>query len=329
MNAFNIETLNRRYGPWISLILGGVTVLVFRRGLEFAPIGLAYLILGWLLTIFISTVLPQKLSYFDANNRRRKLFSVGKKILEILSVGFYQNVLFYLIPIWFASTVFFSANMVFPVILILMAMLSCFDYYFKKWVIDREIPRTIWSAIILFSALIPALASILSLPLKWYVVTSAVVASLVAGLAIIPRIGNRMWVKLLIIMMIVAVITGLVTIFRQYLPPVPIICIDSKAGTEVVDREVKGISEVFPHNTPRIYAWFAVSAPKSYRQRIYFQWSRDGEEIGKPIPSETIGGRKGGFRTWTYIDNPRKGDWKAELKTIDGQLIGRVTFLVE
>jgi len=41
------------------------------------------------------------------------------------------------------------------------------------------------------------------------------------------------------------------------------------------------------------------------------------------------GGRDGGYRGYTIKHNPEPGDWRVDINTSEGHLIGRITFKVE
>ena len=118
---------------------------------------------------------------------------------------------------------------------------------------------------------------------------------------------------------------------RIPLPPTPIFDLASVtkvAATGIEKRRPVGIAKRFPIGTPKIHVHFCVAAPERFKQKIRFQWYVNGQKRGRPIPSSIIGGRKQGFRTWTYRSSPHQGAYRVDLETQEGQLIARVSFKV-
>ncbi len=103
----------------------------------------------------------------------------------------------------------------------------------------------------------------------------------------------------------------------------PIVCHGAEFGTGVRDRAIDGAAERFDAPPPRLYAWFAVALPAVYRQGINFQWFCNGRAAGRPVPSSVVGGRKEGYRTWSYLTAPPAGEWRVDVLTDAGQLICR------
>jgi len=107
---------------------------------------------------------------------------------------------------------------------------------------------------------------------------------------------------------------------------VPAICHERGAGTAIVNRNLIGKAESFARGTRRVYAWFAVTLPPGYHQRIKYQWYHDGDAVGPPIEATIEGGRATGFRTASHQNTPAPGRWRADLNTNALQLVDRVTF---
>lgn len=318
--------LNRRYGPLISLLLGLATVLFLRRGIRFAPIAVAILLTGWALAALLGRMLERELDE-DAPepSPRQRWVQLG---VRTLVAGMYQNVLFFLLPLWFASAAWPAANLAFPCLLGGMAVLSCFELAYTHWVLRRRIIRAVWSAVILFAVLVPASAVLVPGPQRWMVAGAAGLAGLAASLAAVPAWLRRPKRALGLGLGVagLAVFAGFV--LAPGLPPVPVQCVDSGVGVGVEAKELVGRSDAFVAGTPRLYAWFAVAAPEQFSQEVTFVWHREAEPIGRPFTTEVVGGRKQGFRTWSYLSKPWPGRWRVELLSDAGALIGRVRFSV-
>lgn len=322
--------LNRRYGPWVSLALGVAAVVYMRRGLGFAPVAVGVLMLAWIGAAALRRLTPVVRSDdsaevpLAAGSRWRRL---ALPAAGTLVVSLWQNVLFYLLPLWWASSVPGSWNIAMPIMLAGMAVLSCFDYHWRIWVLDRPIIHAAWSAVVLFATLVPA-AAVFDIPLQFCLAGSAAVASFVAVSAVAPRIRLGRADRGLVILAVTAATAMLMPWAAPILPPVPVVSMDSGTGTAVHERELIGAAVVFPAGVERVYAWFAVAVPAGYRQTVRFEWYHDGKPAGRVVETPVIGGRREGFRTWSAHAVPAPGNWRVDLRTDSSQLIARESFVV-
>ncbi len=82
------------------------------------------------------------------------------------------------------------------------------------------------------------------------------------------------------------------------------------------------------------YVYSAVFAPTNFATSIVHRWQyySDTEKKWQTvslIPLTIIGGRDGGFRTFSLKTNLAPGKWRVSVETTTGQVIGRLDFLVE
>jgi hypothetical protein len=319
-----VSVIRRALTPVLSLTGGLGTLLLLRRGIGFAPISLGIAVVAWISAGLFARYFSGPRSDVDEKplpRRRRVLRWVGRSVV----VGLYQNVLFFLLPIWFGSAEPTSANIAFPVLLAALALFSCFDAQFARWVLERRGPRTVAGAALLFSVSVPALALQNVLPLGIGVAVCAAVATLAATL-----FGLRQGAaKTLAAGLLLAALAGaLFYSVATWLPPVPVQCVTKVAAARIEKRIPLDIAEIFSAGTPKVNVHFSVAAPEHFRQQIGFQWYVNGKKRGRPIPSSITGGRKQGFRTWTYKSRPHRGRYRVDLVTDEGQLVARVRFHV-
>ncbi|HEY6262707.1 MAG TPA: DUF2914 domain-containing protein, partial [Nitrospiraceae bacterium] len=89
----------------------------------------------------------------------------------------------------------------------------------------------------------------------------------------------------------------------------------------------------FPANEP-IYCFTAVFAPVDLNTTIYHHWYFR-QNSDKPfthadrIAIKISGGREGGYRTYTFKQRLDPGDWRVDVETEDGRIVGRVSVHVE
>lgn len=318
-----LRTFASKYAPWISLGLGIVARILSKHDIQFAPKAVALLLLAWTLPAFVARVLPDPRTGEAEPGWRRAARTTGAPFVVVV---LYKNVLFFLVPIWFGAAHFPSLNMGAPLLLAAMALATCFASWYQRAVIERPARRVLWSAVVLFAALVPATAVLaftsprVSLFLAALLATAVAVAALRGGADVLSR---RAVFGFLLAATPVAL---LVVLAAPLLPPVPAACLDRGAGTAIADRELTGRADAFPAGTRRVYAWFAVSLPQRYRQQVVFRWFRDGREVGGPVATTIEGGRTAGYRTATSKTNPAPGHWRADVSNELGQLIGRVSF---
>jgi hypothetical protein len=315
-----------RYAPWISLALGVVAQSLSHKDVDFAPRAIAILALAWLIPVAVARWLHAPTEGQHEASVRRFLRTASPLVTVLL----YKNVLFFLVPIWFGSARLLSLNIVFPLLLAAMALFTCFVRPYQQRVLDRPRMRVLWTAIILFAALVPATAVTAFTSPRTSIVISALIASAVAWAALAPfetLLSRKGLFAMSRIALPAAAILGLAA---PLLPPVPFVCGDQGVGTGVLQRVLLGRADRFPRGTTRVYAWFAVALPKRNRQQVAFQWYHDGAKVGGPLKVTVEGGRKGGYRTWSYHTAPTVGAWRVDLLTAESsQLIGRTTFHID
>lgn len=88
----------------------------------------------------------------------------------------------------------------------------------------------------------------------------------------------------------------------------------------------------FPANEP-IYCFTAVFAPIDLSTTVYHHWFVRPDDK-KPfthadkIPIKISGGREGGYRAYSFKQRLAPGDWRVDVETEDGRIIGRISVKV-
>jgi hypothetical protein len=310
--------------PAIALGLGILSQRFAKHTIAFAPKAVALLVVAWALAAGAGAWLPEAKP--DEPHPRWRDFL--RSAAALVTVGLFRNVLFFLVPIWFASSTLGAANMIAPLLLAGVAIFSCFPNKFRKTMLAHPRVRTIYCSSVLFVALVPAAAVEMSASPRLSAAMAAGLAWLVSSLAtsrtpLTTQIGR---LELGAGALAVAVICALAA---PVLPPVPVACTESATGSAIHNREIEDPAERFAAGTRRVYAWFSVRVPKHYRQGIRFEWYRDGEREGDVASREIVGGREQGYRTSSFTSSPKPGAWRVDLLTDSGQLIARRRFVVE
>jgi len=95
----------------------------------------------------------------------------------------------------------------------------------------------------------------------------------------------------------------------------------------------KRSDDTFPADEP-IYCFTAVFAPVDLNMTIYHHWyfrlNSDKPFIhADRIAIKISGGREGGYRTYTFKQRLDPGDWRVDVETEDGRIVGRVSVRVD
>jgi hypothetical protein len=82
-----------------------------------------------------------------------------------------------------------------------------------------------------------------------------------------------------------------------------------------------------------VYVFTSVFAPTDLKKNIYHSWKWFDKNIDdwvviEDIGFQIIGGRDTGFRGYTYKNNIWEGDWKVEVVTEEGLVLGIVDFII-
>lgn len=207
-----------------------------------------------------------------------------------------------------------------------------------------------------FTFFLPVLTGIMN----WIMVVLGAVLSLALALRVLELVYQREAGRSRMELMkaggpAVAVVAVLVLFyFLNWIPPVPL---SLKLGgiyhqVEKVDglyhltfetpawyQVMKRSDDPF-HGEGPAYCFTAVFAPVDLKTTIYHRWQyrmvRPGQSAGKGefsttdrIPIRISGGREGGYRGYTIKQHVPQGEWRVDVETEDGRVIGRVRFRVE
>ena len=136
--------------------------------------------------------------------------------------------------------------------------------------------------------------------------------------------------------------------FTNLIPPIPLSLKDAglyhaitknSAGEYLAADEKKGLTDhlsfrkkVHWQEGEWLYAYSAIFSPGSINTDIVHHWQYKNEAgewvTATRIPLYLSGGRSGGFRTFSKKETFTAGDWRVDVETPRGQLIGRLNFKI-
>lgn len=256
-----------------------------------------------------------------------------RAVINHCNKNLYQQVLFFILPIYYNSATFGARNFLFVVLVALSALLSSFDVIYDRQLSVRRGLSALFFAFNLFAltnVMIPVLWSIGN---AWAMRMSAVLAFLGLLSLSLPLARLRAFKH---ITAIVAVALPLVVIdfSRGYVPPVPLRLVWSEFGynfnpaTKRVTEAVPALPQGF---RGRFYGLTAIRAPLGLKEKIRHRWYVDGKLHFTSRDFEIVGGREDGFRLWTIVtlENIRGASAiHIDVETEHGQLVGRVQLRV-
>jgi hypothetical protein len=252
-------------------------------------------------------------------------------LVNYFNKNFYQQLLFFVIPIYYASTTFPSRNMFFLALLVFSAILSTLDVVYDRYL------SVFWPLTAIFLAF-NAFASINVMLLVLFALRNdvALYLSIIPAAAIFVSMlyrfgqlrGQTLW-------MVTAATASFLIFFIHLsvslIPPAMVSLGEASFGVSVVSRRVlHPLSKLPPRYHGRLVAMTPIKAPFGLKAKVRHAWYLDGKLVFLSKEHEFQGGRKEGYRYWSPL-TIREG-WEPEkirvdLETSFGQLIGRATLV--
>lgn len=251
-------------------------------------------------------------------------------VVNYFNKNFYQQLLFFVLPVYAASTTVGSPNTLFVGLVAVSAVLSTFDVVYDRHVARRRMFRAPFFAFALFACVN------VTLPLVWQV-SNARALRLAGALALVgfvtlwlpPRDWYRgaMWRAVAVAALVVAFF---VELGRPLVPPAPLRLTRSEVGAGFDPRGrriVEPMAALGAGRTRRLHVQTNIYAPLGLRDRVRHRWRVGGREFYRSPYYLVEGGRQDGFRLWTHATVPAAGPGerlRIDVETEAGQLIGRV-----
>ncbi len=316
----------QRWGMSIgSLAFGVLTLLIFRRGLEYFPWFVGYLLLLWLVGVVFAEVRRE-----IAAGARRVISMVVDYAVQTL----FHGLLLFLLPIYYASTTIVSRNVLVLLLLVVAAVLTAIDPWYRAIFFRYRRVEILLFGFGLFASLNVAFPL-----LRVRSALALILSGIVSMLALAPvfRRGTRgPWTDALLRAGVCAVVAAVVLWpLRGWIPPVPLQLTRATFAKSVSELEpeqpVSRVSAGELLTWQGLTAFTAVAAPAGLREPIYHIWRKDGILVARILLSPIRGGRRGGFRTYsrrTNLSPNPVGKWTVDVLTAHDQLVGRIQMVV-
>ena len=304
-----------------ALALGVLVMRLGARNYAWLRVTLFYVAFLWATSLFVPSLV-------DDPRRATKWRGRLRLVINYFHKNFYQQLLFFLLPVYWASATVWSANVVFVFVLAVSALLSTLDIVYDRHLSVRRGLLAVFFGFNLFACIN------VMLPTLWSV-SNQVALPLSAALAVVAFATirfhqvTRRWRARLDVVLAGASLALLVAFGRPLIPPAPLRVLRSDIGTSF-SRSAFQVTQPLESLTDgwsgRLYVMTSVYAPLGLSDRIAHRWYRDGRLIFAPAFYRVTGGRREGFRLWTSVTvkNVQAGSVvRVDVETEAGQLVGR------
>jgi hypothetical protein len=302
------------------LALGAGIMWLGARNYAWLRYSAFYLIAIWALSLFLSNVVQPRAGAW---------WQRARFLVNYVNKNLYQQLLFFILPVYAASTTWSSRNVVFVAVLSVSAVLSTLDVVYDRVLSARRVLAAWFFAFNAFAVVAVAL------PVTFG--TSAHQSARAGALAAVMGFATlawRLW-RLGQPLAWAGVVAGSLVVFlaaefaRPLVPPAPLRLTSTVFGSEL-DRSTLRITRPLASlpagGRGRVYAVTALRAPLGLSDRVELRWYRDSILASASAVHAVSGGRREGFRLWSAVDLGRSAGVKVlrlDVVTEGGQLVGR------
>jgi hypothetical protein len=315
----------------------GVTVVAFaQKGFDHARWLAVSLGAAWLLVVLFFRI-------FGSGREQEHVHIAGPKVrLRFFAMTYalknlYQGMLFFLLPFYWKATTFGAPNSWFVILLGLCALLSTLDIVFDRVVFRFRALGSLFHGVALFGCLNLVVPALFPNTRTLYSLLVASGITVIGFWTIHVNLGtlrDRRWLALFLLSAGAAV--GLAYAGRTAIPPVPMYVSRGAVGPIVLPDGRLGmeVHELRPSVIGKLIAITDVVVPGGKGDRLVHVWRHDGDEIHRATETTSrVDGPEGAIRLRSGLtgrDLPKQlvGYWTVDVETQDGQLVGRVSFVV-
>ncbi len=312
---------------------GGIVVVVLaREHYHLVPWVVLFLAAVWGSTLYFG-----RAAAMEPGQPPGLVHEVASYITRVL----YQETLFFLLPFYAYSTVPRSPNVVYMVLLGALAVLSCLDLLFDRWLRTRPVFALTFFAIVAFSAVNLLLPLLVGLPPRFAVPVAAFV-SVVAAAVLARRTAERT-VRTAVTLGAAAVAFVAVALgLPQVIPPVPL-RLERATFATGIDQRTLSLRHPLPARVPSsevagvLVVVFEVFSPTVVPAMVRLEWQRDGAAVRTSrdvsISAHAATAQTAGFRVWDSW-RPASGQvppgrYRVVLETSGGRIFGVARLTVE
>jgi hypothetical protein len=304
-----------------ALMLGIGVMWLGKRNFAYVRVAVIHLSFIWL----SSLILPRLLNHPRLSQRWAPRLQL---VVNFFNKNFYQQMLFFVLPIYYASTTLGSLNFVFVMLVGLSALLSTLDLIYDR---HLSVRRNLAAGFFTFNLF--ALINVM-LPILWSV--SNIQTTRIGGvlafagfLSLAYPTSRSIIRRLALVFGIGFIILGVVELGRAFIPPAPLRLVAAEFGTDFDRESLQMVSPLTKLNSTgplRLDGLTAIKAPLGLREKLQHRWYENGNPVCTSPFYNVVGGREEGFRLWTgcaFSHIPPHAELRLDIETEGGQLVGR------
>jgi hypothetical protein len=307
-----------------ALLLGVVVMWLGSRHFAYLRIVIFHIAFIWISSLFLPAA---------AGLRRLSPVWQGRLrlVVNYFNKNFYQQLLFFVLPIYYASATLGSKNFIFVVLIAISAVVSTLDIVYDRYVATRWPLTAGFFAFNVFACINVMLPVLWGVSNRWALWISAAL-TLAGFTSILYRLSG--WGKPHVRWALVGAAISLFTAvyyLRPFIPPAPLCLVKAEFGRSVNALRVSGPIDPTPEVAAgKIVAMTAIRAPMGLRENVRHCWYIGGRLVYASPYYSLVGGREDGYRVWTQIswkDALSRDKLVVDVETGGGQLIGRARLL--
>jgi hypothetical protein len=304
-----------------ALATGVAVIVLARERYGFVPWVVLFLVLTWASTLYF--------------NRKLKLDPEGSagpglrtEATSYLARAMYQETMFFLLPFYAYSTVIGSPNALFTGGLAGLAILSCLDLLFDRWLRTNVVVSLLFFAVVSFAALNLLLPMLVPIDPAW--ATRLAAAAALAGSVPLALQSPRSGRERVYLGVAGVAFLGVTLGAPQLVPAVPL-RLESPAFSSNIDRGTLAIPDTLGPRVPAedldglLVFRTEVFAPAIVPTRVSLQWELDGEVIRASRDIEIVA-HDLGFRLWDSWRPPEgripPGSYRVLLRASGNRVFG-------
>lgn len=304
-----------------ALLVGLLAMWLGARDFAWLRLVVLYIAFIWVTSLFLPSIA-----------RHPRLSAIWRERVRLavnyFHKNFYQQLLFFVLPLYYASTTFPSRNTLFLVLLALSAVLSTLDIVYDRYLSVRRPFMALFFAFNLFACINVMLPVLWSVSNYRALGASGILAT--AGFASVLYRGTERGARArMLVLGAAALLLLVIVVFRSFIPPAPLRLARVEFGSAVRNLRIAAPMACLPQSfSGKLAGLTSVVAPMGLREEVRHLWYLDGRLLYASPHYSMTGGRKEGYRIWTQITwTP---DLRGRIVTLDvetraGQLIGRAT----
>jgi len=304
-----------------ALFFGIGVMWLGKKNFNYIRVAIVQIVFIWLSSLGVPALLSHPEIGLKWKHRLRLLINYFNR-------NFYQQILFFVIPIYYMSTTLDSVNVLFILFVAVSAVLSTMDIVYDRYISVKGTIMSLFFAFNLFVCINVMLPFLWNVRHIYAIRISGVFAFLGFATFCLQLTSLKPLKKTLIIAASALLIFLISEVGRPFIPPAPLRIGQTQFGNGPLKNNSQPASPLryLPPGDCKIYVVNTIQAPLGHRETVRHFWYLNGKNVytSRSFPITGQGGR--GFRFWTYFTLKQVAPGsvlRVDLETGAGQLIGR------